>query len=46
VGSKFVDVTGSIEERVIRMQMEVGKLSGHSSMLSLRLGVENTSLIR
>ena len=34
VGGELVDVTGSIKERVIRMQMEVGKLGGHSSMLS------------
>jgi len=34
VGGEFIDVAGSIKERVIRVQMEVGKLGGHSSMLS------------
>ncbi len=36
VGGELIDVAGSIEERVIGMQMEVGKLGGHTSMLSLR----------
>ena len=36
VRGQFIDVAGSIEKRVIRMQMEVGKLGGHTSMLSPR----------
>jgi hypothetical protein len=36
VAGKFIDIAGSIEERVIRVQMEVGKLGGHISMLSLQ----------
>src|SRR5215469_1433159 len=35
VAREFVDVTGAVQERVVSMKMEVGKLGGHASMLSL-----------
>jgi hypothetical protein len=38
VAGEFIDIARSIEKRVIRMQMEVGKLGGHTSMLSPCVG--------
>jgi len=36
VRGQFVDIACSIEKRVISMEMKMGKLGGHDSMLSLR----------
>ena len=41
MAGQLVDVAGSIEERVIRVEMEVGKLCCHISMFRTRRVEEN-----